>query len=776
MRRCRPIFPIIVFVLSLTVIIGAPAWHAGSVSAGPSDAGISAGRFLDGATKPQLEPAQEDPPVWSTAGLDGGPIYDIEMSRETEEGAKRVQHLYAAGNQVFSSTRGITWTMLGDVPGANSLEVADNGVLLVGDKTGDTFRTRTYGKRWNQSRMRDRDDKTRYLAASPVYQRDGQAYGITTADHRLYRTDDQGQNWSEVVLKAGEELQAAAVAFTPLHLYDETLFLGTDQGVYRSQRSGDTWELRAIAGPSVPAFGADAGPIESQGMTVAFEWGTHRCRATDPDVRDIFAWNADGLWLSGDEAETWREIAIPAAVERLNDVVISPGWDQDRTILIAATGTGIVGAVSSDGGATWRTIAGTDGLSGTSVALSRDFWPVPPSLDCDPSPRETLGFDIFLNIVIKEYLRPTGDDYYVPEVILNREMVLATDGDGLWWSGDEGESWQQPAVQVQAVEPTVVEHISEDVVIAGSETAGLYRSGNGGETWSLVKGSGLPRGHGQAIHMIEASPNISTDRTVFLGAESGLWKSVDSGATWTRTSGPTPSHAIAISPEFASDGTLVSDGMISTDQGGTWSTMLGADDWKWASAAFSPRFAEDRTIWAGTAAVGDDTEPGREEERDYGLFVSTDAGGSWADIKDSDLRNRGINGLVALAVNASEPVRIIAATNSGIRMSTDGGENFERASEAGSRDVLAIDSSTVREPFLTAVIAGVTERGIIWSINRGENWSDDNDGPEDVRAITLRPDGANAVVTSHLTIWSRDLSLSPADATVASIRDISRFD
>lgn len=764
MRRSRPIFPTIFVAVCLSVIVGAPAWHAGSATADRSPAA------------PGVRPAQEEEPVWTSTAMDGGPIYAVDMSRETTRDAKDVQHLFAAGNQVFSSTRGITWTLLGGVPRANSLVTADDGVLLVGNTEGNAYRTQTYGKRWNQSRFRERDDPMRYLAVSPVFQADGQAYGITSADYRLYRTDDHGQNWSEVIIEAGVELDAGAVAFSPLHLHDETLFLGSDRGIFRSTRSGDTWEMRAEAGPGVPAFGPDAGPIESQGMAVAFEWGTHRCRATDPDVRDLFAWNADGLWIGSDEGAEWRQITLPPAVEQLNDVVVSPGWDQDRTILIAAAGPNIVGAVSANGGETWSTIPSRDGLSGMSVTLSRDFWPIPPRLDCDPLPRESLGFDILLTTVMKNYEFPTGEGSSAKPVVINREMILATDGDGIWWSGDEGKSWQPPAVQVQAVEPTAIEHVSADVVLAGSETAGLYRSEDGGTTWSLVPGAGLPRGEGQTIHAIEASPAVASDRIVFLGAQSGLWKSVNAGATWARTNGPSPAHVIAFSPEFASDGTLISDGMISTDRGETWRPMPTADLWPWSAAAFSPRFATDRTIWASTIAIGDETEPGREEEREYGLFVSRDGGESWDEVRDSNLRNRQIFDVVAVAVNVSEPVRIITATSSGIRMSVDGGETFARNSDAGSRTIVALDSTTLREPFLTAVIVGVTERGVLWSINRGVNWQEDDDGPRDVRAISLRADGGRIAVTAPLAAWTREISLSTAAPVTVDARGISSFD
>ena len=136
-----------------------------------------------------------------------------------------------------------------------------------------------------------------------------------------------------------------------------------------------------------------------------------------------------------------------------------------------------------------------------------------------------------------------------------------------------------------------------------------------------------------SITSLAISPNFSRcdrinagDSTVFVGTRGGLlFRSGDGGATWSPTGSGLPDRttsagysvaALAVSPSFASDRTVLaagqsiasggSDGVYrSTDAGGTWLPFdAGLTDRSVQAFAMSANFANDATIFLGTRFSG----------------------------------------------------------------------------------------------------------------------------------------------------------------------------
>ena len=71
---------------------------------------------------------------------------------------------------------------------------------------------------------------------------------------------------------------------------------------------------------------------------------------------------------------------------------------------------------------------------------------------------------------------------------------------------------------------------------SGGPGSGLYRSADGGATWSQVSGNGLPAG---ILGRIDVSVSGADSRRVYAMVEAkdgGLYRSDDAGAHWTRVS------------------------------------------------------------------------------------------------------------------------------------------------------------------------------------------------------------------------------------------------
>jgi photosystem II stability/assembly factor-like uncharacterized protein len=227
----------------------------------------------------------------------------------------------------------------------------------------------------------------------------------------------------------------------------------------------------------------------------------------------------------------------------------------------------------------------------------------------------------------------------------------------------------------------------------GTVGSGAWTSPDGGESWQRVRSGlwGESRVYGLAVHPREP-------RTLFAGADDGLYKSGDGGRSFERLDSP----------------------------------MNKMDVWK---IAFDP--SDPDTMFAGT--------------RPAALFRSTDGGRQWQRLHVDmveECPNVGVPRVTALTVDPSDHHIIWAGVEvDGVRRSLDGGETWTRI--AGGLNDPDIHDVAVRTAGNRNTVLTSTPREIFTSTDKGESWQGLGVGKQFglpyCRSLALRTDDPNTV-------------------------------
>ncbi len=322
-------------------------------------------------------------------------------------------------------------------------------------------------------------------------------------------------------------------------------------------------------------------------------------------------------------------------------------------------------------------------------------------------------------------------------------------------STDGGVTWNAVRTGLTSANVTCFMTTSDaSTIYAGTVDGGLFKSVDRGATWSRT---GLP---GEQIFAVAADKD---NATLYAACSAGVRASTDGGRRW---SAPAPEtyagRALAVDPinsgtVYAAAGFNAQSLLKSTDFGVSWRT-IGPADVRGISLALDPR--NPSTLFAG--GVGGLLADG-------GVAKSTDGGGSWNLTGLTDAR------VTAIAVDPHDAATIFAGDSDGfVYRSTDGGASWiDRNLDghgAGAIRSLAVDPNDGFQVFAGGA------RGLFKSHDGGRFWSKSSDGllspfvnaiavdpkrsgnvyvgtgksPEDAFLAKLSPDGSALLFSTYL--------------------------
>ena len=621
-----------------------------------------------------------------------------------------------AGQLMLSADAGSTWQPAGNgLPAHLLVNAAAFSPDFVRDRTlfvsaltldgrgGGVYVSSDAGQSWHPATRGLGDWIVAELAVAPGFPFNRTVFALTSSE--LYRSTDGGVTWQRTPCPIGAPvaMNARTLAVSPEFVNDHTLVVSTSERALVSRDGGESWwplienraTFMAFASDQVLLGNfADAGVLRSNdGGTrwqatsygLRFDAGSRVALALSPHfVRDQTAvalirtadqsslyrtinggaeWQIESSgWMSKTQitaatfapdgslfvgtsdgqvrpvkAEERKWTSVPVALDKLDveAIALSPDYALDRTVFIGSARVGVF--ASSDGGKRWSEMslpARSPGNSKLLLALSPGF---------------TNDRVVFASAAGQTFRSDDGGaswqsltnglGNFFPVSSLAVSPQFGADRTGLIGGGpraarvmrsaDGGETWSATSGLGQNSGVTAFAFVpgSSRIVYAWAQQSGLYRSSDTGVTWTRV--FSLTVQANMTLQSFAISPNFARDRLMFAGVlgQQNLRRSADGGTAWYPSDSGLPLNlawgsALAVSPNFASDRLIflgTDKGVFRSEEGGaTWkasSVSLPLTGAGVLSLAISPNFAQDRTLFVGLA--------------ERGLYVSTDAGATW---------------------------------------------------------------------------------------------------------------------------------------------------
>ncbi len=186
------------------------------------------------------------------------------------------------------------------------------------------------------------------LLVSPDFERDGFLLAASMEDG-VFSSTDRGARWQPWNFGLFD-LNVLCIALSPVWIEDETVYAGTETGLYCSTNGGRAWRHTGFPAECAPAL-----------CIVCIEEGDAR------ETRLIVGTEQHGLMASCDNGETWERLAAAAISGAVNQLHAGRRGENGLTIH-ALVEDGIMR--SGDAGKTWTKALRMDGTPTAMLPLA----------------------------------------------------------------------------------------------------------------------------------------------------------------------------------------------------------------------------------------------------------------------------------------------------------------------------------------------------------------------------------------------------------------------
>lgn len=614
---------------------------------------------------------------WTTGGPNGGPV--IQLVRDPLSGT-----LFAATNGGVwrSSDSGASWSRSGNYADLNKVNAAKAlatstaesplSTTLYAASEHNIIKSTNGGDSWSRSgTIHNLPSTSAFKTAQAVAASDTKPATVYSgwSDGILVSTDD-ANNWHIKNSGLPRSKSISKMAVKP-NSASTAFALVIGEGIYRTQDTGASW--------------SKVGPM------LAYS-------STDPD--EIFIDQTDGtlyvifdrqLFYSGNDGETWSWKYMPNA-SITNCRAIAVDHTRDPKVVAVGCREGIVRFYQEPGGAYYGPVLG-----------------------------RSMNNGVINDILFAE------DKFYIAASpgILRANSGTITE-DAAWVPLNEG-------LLASVVYSVSLDPSDPNNVLAGADFTDVYRSADGGASWSSSRNglAGSTDGSTRASGNYEIARDPTNPQKVYAATREGLFFSSNGGANWTAAVSNRAFASVTVSPNgtayagtrgfvYWGTGTNFASSEVKTPYG-IYATV--------SSIAVDP--ATPDSIYAGTY--------------DDGMFRSRNAGDSWIQVWDTH------KDMTALAVdNSTSPSTVYVATPVGPYKSTDRGATWVSA----NRDMNPMSDGQALAVHVngnSSVVFFGNHDGIAYSTNHAGSWHWTMDQPPsgEILDIDLSPSGQRLYVGTN---------------------------
>lgn len=561
---------------------------------------------------------------------------------------------------------------------------------------------------------------------------------IYTSGHRhkeaggFFKTTDGGLTWKE-----SKELRKESIHSMVQSIADPNiLYVGTIDGVWVSNNSGDDW--KKIASDSMP-INVDSMAVDPRNTDTIYAgtwWRAYKTTDSGKNWRlvrdgmiddsDVFAITVDGknpdhvvasacsgIYESYNKGDLWKKVnGIPSQSRRTRDILQNPA--KPGTIY-AATTEGFW--MTSDGGKTWALTTQRD-LEINSIAVHPD---APDRVFIG-----TNNYGVMVSNDGGKNFKPTNENFtsrFTYSVIADAQdpnrlyaatQNTATGGGFVFFSANAGTTWQQAKnLDVDRISPFALmqDRANLNTIYLGTNL-GLFRSLDRGVSW-LPVAAPKPVVKKPVARRTTARRSVKSKtapKTIVAAKPAVVAESPTTDAQTAPAVIPVLTEKIKVLAQ-TEDG---KNGIFAGTEKGLYRSYDLAKGWE--KISFGPGIDENifvvystpvepQTIWVGTAISG--------------VIVSRDDGATWEKIGGAP---EGVP-ISSIAVSPKNPLNMYIGTSQTFYASRDGGKTWTRRGgnlPLGNYTSILINPNDSDEVYTSSALE--SDGGIYYSDDAGWNW------------------------------------------------------
>jgi len=516
--------------------------------------------------------------------------------------------------------------------------------------------------------------------------------------------------------------------------------------IYRTTNAARTWSFIAF--------------LDADLYDIAFS-------PSNPNTLYVLA--NSGIFRSEDHGSSWNSNPFPEGYSSGGNIWVHPGDPGRIQVAGSISGSSRGSAAllkSNDGGRTWAAKTFSSAYSGDCLCIAVD--PANPNVVYAGAWFYILtGGGLYYNFFKTLDGGETWNVIYggaAPQVIAidptNPARIYAGMSGGIYRSSDSGQTWSRNNGEASALR-LAIDPANPDILYGGAGEA-VYKSLNAGLDWT--KSSGGLSGSCTRITINPAG--------LLFGSTAGVFRSADGGSTWSESDlrmSATKIPSFAVSPSapniiYAAADVPSGNGFLtkSTDGGVSWKKFLLNIYYQPRSGKVIVHPSDANVVWV----------------RDRDLWRSTDGGETWRGLPARDR----MDDLADMAVGSNDSsLLFICGTNytyqgytpfMTFERSSDGGASwsyFSITSAKSSASAIALDPSDENIIFVGGEKGGTG--ALFLSLNGGVDWAEiDNEafGADPVDTVGLDPESNGSVYVGTAGGFYRSLDRGSAWTKTAS--------